>query len=135
MSQLTTRESIEQTINNYGWSIDNGDSDGFAACFTDSGELVVDPNTTVTGSAELRNFVAARVAARAPGSIVRHHSTGVTIVKQTDDEARVRSLFLATVLRAEGLSPMATGWYDDELVRDGDTWVIKRRVLHLDVVS
>ncbi len=49
----------------------------------------------------------------------------------TDDTATVRTVFAQT-MHVPSLSIGATGWYDDEFVRDGDGWIIKRRVINID---
>ncbi len=126
------RSAIEAVLYRYGWAMDRGDPDEFAACFAPDGELVVADTPPIIGTDALKGFVAARVAARPAGSIMVHEMTDLTVVHADDDAAQTRSLFTGRLRSATGVRLVATGWYDDRFVRSGEHWLIHHRVVNVD---
>jgi uncharacterized protein (TIGR02246 family) len=128
---MSARHLIEDRLYRYSWAIDAGDADGVAECFTIDAEMT-SPGGTKRGREAIRSDTAAQREARAARGIVRHLTTNVTIDGETAESASVRSIFLVSARNPEGLTVMAAGWYEDDLVREGDSWLISRRVTHVD---
>jgi ketosteroid isomerase-like protein len=132
VSELAMRSAIEAVLYRYGWAMDRGDQDEFAACFTPDGELVLADTPTIVGTDALKGFVAARVAARPPETVMVHQMTGLTVVRADDDAAQTRSRLSGSLHSATGVRLVATGWYDDHFVRTGEHWLLQRRVVNVD---
>jgi ketosteroid isomerase-like protein len=132
VNDLAMRSAIEAVQYRYGWAMDRGDQDEFAGCFTPDGELVVADTPTIVGADALKDFVAARVAARPPATVMVHQVTDLTVVRADDNAAETRSVFRGSLHSATGVRLVATGWYDDRFVRTGDNWLLQRRVVNVD---
>jgi ketosteroid isomerase-like protein len=128
---VSAQHAIERTIFGYAWAIDSGDAEGVANCFTTDGELH-SPGGKVVGRDAIHQDTASKREARAARGIVHHLTSNLMISDETDRAAVVRSVFAVTAYKPEGITVMASGWYDDQLVKDGDAWLIKRRVIHVD---
>ena len=129
---LVDRTKIRELTARYNRCFDDGDSEGFAATFTEDGVMEVDGGFTVSGRAALEQMVR-----NTPYGIV-HVTTDATVC--VDDSHAVQD---TTVLVLQRPKPDAapdertsslfrTGRYHDELVRTPEGWRFTRRTATLD---
>jgi hypothetical protein len=130
---LTAADRIEihEVLARYAWSLDTGDEDGFISCFTPDAELAweafQEPGTW-RGHEALRRFIAWFRAQ--PQSAGRQHHVSNIIVEPVPQGARARSYVLVALAVGDGPHRLhVMGYYEDELVRDGGTWRLSRRVI------
>ncbi|MGH7789066.1 MAG: nuclear transport factor 2 family protein [Candidatus Binatia bacterium] len=125
MSALTTadRLAIHETLHRYCHCIDRGRWDEFATLFTDDCRLDLSPVLSVyDGAAGIRQFADFISGA---GLFMRHMLTNV-IVDGDGARAHAQSYVLA-LTGAPGRTQQATGMYDDQLVKQGDRWLLRSR--------
>lgn len=126
------RSAIEEALYRYAWGFDQGDMDVLASAFTEDAEYfgLGDP---LKGRAAIRDFLARlRASQREREEQSRHVISNVLILGQSDSEATLTSYF--TVFRATRgtLQPRSSGWYEDTVVPDGESWRIRTRHAHRD---
>jgi hypothetical protein len=63
----------------------------------------------------------------------RHVTTNLVVLDETDDSASIVSYLSLFVTSAGEVRLQATGVYRDQVVRIGDEWRIRERLLQLDV--
>lgn len=148
--ELVAREHIRDTLARYNWSGDAGRVDDLAATFCLDGVLEIRGLQSLRGRSEITAFLrgvtsglaasTARVDVEptlkptprpAPKPIVRHNVANLLFTDLTPVRALVSSYF--TVVTHVGLDHF--GRYRDELVPDGDTWLIKHRKVSTDWAS
>jgi uncharacterized protein (TIGR02246 family) len=112
---------ITQLYAAYNLAVDDGDGDGFAACFVAGGALVADGNP-IEGHVALADF-ARSVPAGLPG--IRHMATNVNV--SGDGDAATGRSYLMVVLAGAQPQVLMTGQYRDTLRRDGGAWRFVRR--------
>lgn len=124
----------------YNLSVDLGDVAGWARCFTDDGQFVIDghtewarsagvPEVDLRGAAQLTAFMGEVAEERS----VRHWTSNL-VLRQRDANA-VSGMSLMTVwdlAAARAGEVVLTGVMRDHLVHDVSGWRFRRRHLHLD---
>jgi uncharacterized protein (TIGR02246 family) len=105
----------------YAVTLDEGDTDGFVACFTADARFTA-PGTEVVGREALSAF--ATGYANGPFAGTRHHITTVAATA-ANNGASVRAYALVT---REGEVVLAAV-YDDDVVRDGKAWRFARHAI------
>ena len=117
------RTEIQELYGRYGILIDAGDADGWADCFTADGSMAVTGTPIdLAGREQLAEFARNHHASEHGAS--RHHITS-TSVSASGGGATGRSYALV----ANGGQVLAGMTYDDELVKDGDSWRFSKRVV------
>jgi hypothetical protein len=135
-------EEIRQLLARCSQSLDFGDADGFAACFTADGVLEsTAPEEGLGGShrgrEELRTFV--RTAQTYAAGHVRHSAVN-SLIEGDGTSARASSYAIVTrdygrpILEGETTftALATTGLFFDELVKSDDRWLFSRRRFVLD---
>jgi hypothetical protein len=135
---LTAQEfaEIQNLYAAYNLASDAGDAERYAACFTDDGELLIDPlGVSVRGRA---NFVTykQRDAAGRGGRYRRHWNGSLHLEKIRPDTVRGRCYFHGyNGVPGEPPTLGDAGVYDDTIVREDGTWKFARRHLTLDATA
>ena len=113
----------------YAHTIDDGDADGWAACFTPEGELWSTRPSEVTGRAALAEFARSRIAG--PGDPERHLSWNHTFDRI---DGGVTGRCSASLARSgpEGTVLLFAATYRDRFERHDGRWCIARREVHYD---
>ncbi|HVM63232.1 MAG TPA: nuclear transport factor 2 family protein [Acidimicrobiales bacterium] len=117
---------ITQLYAAYNLAVDDGDGDGFAACFVGDGALVTD-GSPIEGTAALADF-ARSVPVGMPG--IRHMATNVRVTGERD-AATGRSYLMLLIAGAQP-QVLMTGRYSDTLRRDNGAWKFVRRDFTID---
>lgn len=139
--ELVAREHIRDTLARYNWSGDAGRVDDLAATFCLDGVLEIRGLQSLRGRSEITEFLGGVTLAVSTAAavdveatlkpIVRHNVANLLFTDLTPERAMVSSYF--TVVTHVGLDHF--GRYRDELVPDGDTWLIKHRKVSTDWAS
>jgi uncharacterized protein (TIGR02246 family) len=116
------RLEIQDLYGRYGIAIDDGDAEGWAACFTARGGMTVGDQLELNGREELAGFAAAHH--ESPRGAGRHHFTTIAVTG-TEDGAAGRAYSLMT-LGGQVTSAMS---YVDELVKEDGAWRFARRTV------
>ncbi|MEW2459313.1 MULTISPECIES: nuclear transport factor 2 family protein [Microbacterium] len=131
------RQEIAMLLARIAHLADAGDPAEYVRCFTpdavwdltDATDLPMDVQT-ISGRAALLAGVHERRAAgiQGPGTHTRHDVSSIA-VEVDGDRARSRAYF--RYYRGTDGAPVlaAMGVYADEFVRDGDRWLLRRRVI------
>jgi hypothetical protein len=132
-AQLSTadRLEIQELTARYAWSLDTGDEDEFVACFCRSGELIWDVFETEgrwQGSDALSRFIG--YFRQRPESAGRQHHVSNLVVTASAAGACARSYVAVALRQAQGPHVLnVMGYYEDELARENDRWLISRRYI------
>lgn len=116
------RVEITQLYAKYNFSLDFGDSAGWAATFTDDGVFASGPNT-FTGTEQLKGFAdgfASRMKAR-------HWTNNLVIEDGASGAAGKCYLVLYKLGDEGGPSILTSGVYNDELTKTASGWRFKSR--------
>lgn len=128
-------ESLHRLYGAQSHHIDGGRARAWAATFTPDGEFRSPTYPRpVTGTAELTAFAERFFAdARAAGVTVRHVLTNV-FAERADERTALVHAYLQIVSTPDGGEPRLDRMtvVTDDLVLDGDGWLIRRRVVHRD---
>ncbi len=136
LEKLEAERDILRTLYRYGHTIDVGDEDGWAACFTEDGEFVTNPRMEdytpyrIVGRQALTEFVHNHT--RPPG-LWHKHLLIEPLIDVDGDTASVNSYF--AVLNDHEGKPVVRvfGRYVDRMRRDGDgVWRFVERSAHLE---
>ena len=130
--QLADRSAIEELMWNYVRAIDTWDADAYAEVFTENGAF-----GQTKGREALHNMVTSMAAGRAEraakGEAVPplHHVMSNQTIDFTSPTRAVVNYYWQTVSRGSPGGPrpemLAQGWGRDEVVKQGDTWLIENR--------
>jgi 3-phenylpropionate/cinnamic acid dioxygenase small subunit len=124
---------IQNLYARYNHMSDAGDAEGYAACFTDDGMLVIDPlGVAVHGRAAFVTYKQKDAAGR--GGRYRRHWNGSLLLEPVDaDTVRGRCYFHGFNGTPGELPVFAdAGVYEDRIVRVAGTWRFSRRHITLD---
>jgi 3-phenylpropionate/cinnamic acid dioxygenase small subunit len=131
--QRRARQDIADVLVRYASGIDRRKWGLFRSCFADGCEADYGDIGTWNDAEEFTTFM--RKMHEPLGSTL-HRITNETVELQGEDEATARSYVDALVMGPDnGSAYRIAGYYDDELVRDGDGWKITRRrftMVHLE---
>jgi uncharacterized protein (TIGR02246 family) len=112
--------AIQQLYARFCHTLDDGEADAFAACFT-SNATFGGVGTPVQGHDALRQFAVDLV-----GKNMRHVATGIYI--EGDGDHAVGRAYLVAYRGSRPAKLLATGRYRDTIHRDGGTWRFAERV-------
>ena len=133
LQHLEDDAAIRSTLYAYGAAIDYGDREQFLDCFTPDADYVVTMRLSGPGSGlqfhgvdELGAYFDGHT--HAPAAWHKHVTTNVSIAL-AGDTATARSYFLRVDAASEAgpATVIASGRYEDTLVRDGQVWRIRSR--------
>jgi len=113
---------IYELFSRYTLAFDRQDVDAIANCFTEDGVFGF-------GDRGLRGRDRIREYAKVHGRIRSRHITASPVYEldPAGDMATGQSTAILTVPTRSGYKVAFIGWYDDELKRVGDEWLISRR--------
>lgn len=125
---LSTQDyiDIEQLYATYNHAIDAGDGEAWAATFTQDGTF-----NKFTGHDQLVGFIQ-QWKEKMNGGNRRHWNTNLRIVPSKDGASASVFLMLVDVSTK---SIVATGMYNDTLVKSGDGWRFKTRQTTMDTAA
>lgn len=131
-SYADDRAEIEELMARYLFALDWGDGESYAACFVEDGEIDWARETTKGRPALAAMCLGFRSAmASIMGAGVPHrHFLAQTAVTVDGDRAFVRAAWFEAARRDDGLGKASFGHYEDELVRQGGSWLFKRRKIY-----
>jgi 3-phenylpropionate/cinnamic acid dioxygenase small subunit len=131
------RPLIENTLYRAAWGFDENDIDLVAAQFTENARMTLqigrdgDLIGPFEGRAAIRKLHADSFAAQTDQR--RHNISNLIIEKETEDSASTVSNLTLLSIENGAARVLSTGWYRDELVRDGGDWLIQNRHIYLDL--
>ena len=117
---------IQHLYSRYNTAIDTGNGPDFGACYAAPGYF--DSGMSVIEGIENIEAFAVQTHTNMPG--MRHNSTN--IVLEGDGKTARGSAFLIGYLVDGGYKVIATGRYQDELVKTDAGWRFSRRVFKMD---
>jgi uncharacterized protein (TIGR02246 family) len=121
---LLAEAAIRRTLAEYCQSCDDGRFADFGRCFTEDAEFTV-LGRRYRGRAAIEEWIAQAMPPERRGK----HVTANSVVRRDGDRAVVTSDYLFLVPDEKGPRITVAGRYDDELVRDGEQWLIARRAI------
>jgi uncharacterized protein (TIGR02246 family) len=119
-------DQVSRTLAGYCQYLDDGDFDRWVELFTEDARLLFGGRTTV-GRTDIRSYMEQVQPPRGRGK----HITSNILVDVHGDSAIAHTDYLFLRPTDQGLVPIATGRYHDELVRDGDRWRFRQREITL----
>ena len=129
---LEDQLAIQRVITNYSAFLDARDYEGYVGLFTEDG-VWQNGATRREGRAQIRAMLTSLFGEPDPAfvNLSSFHQIGNFEIDVDGDTAHAKSRFVF-VWRGEGgaPTPALSGQYEDDLVRVGDEWKIKRRVDH-----
>jgi ketosteroid isomerase-like protein len=130
LQALADRFAIIETIQTYGWSVDERRMDIFADLFANDAtfDIVIagaEPVQTPSGRDAIVTWMSDYMDAL--DFQMRHRMGNVLVTEQSGDAATALSYLLLTATTPERTEPMATACYTWRLVREDDAW----RVAHI----
>ncbi len=130
--QLEDMLAIQRLLTDYGRTLDDRDSAGFARLFAREGEWVAPPDFRTRGPEAIQAMID-RLLANTPPSGRAHYITNLSI-DIDGDQATAHCRFVLVEPIADG-SPRIrlSGHYDDELVREDGHWRFLCRTLTPDL--
>jgi 3-phenylpropionate/cinnamic acid dioxygenase small subunit len=132
LTRLEDEAAIRDRLYSYGTALDYGDRDQFLSCFTPDADYYVTMRIGVAGAFEfhgrdqLTGYFDSHT--HAPAAWHKHITTNPTITID-GDTAGSTSYFIRVDAGSEAgpATMLASGRYQDQLVRDGGTWRIRSR--------
>lgn len=134
---MTARAEIEDVLGRASWGYDENDVDLIAAQFTETASMTLqigregDTIGPFEGREQIRKLHADSLAAQTDQR--RHNVSNLTIWSESADAASVTSNLTLLSIENGAIKVLSSGWYRDELVRDGGGWHIAKRHVYLDL--
>ncbi|MCE0764658.1 nuclear transport factor 2 family protein [Pseudonocardia kujensis] len=134
---MTARAEIENTLGRAAWGYDENDVDLIAAQFAETATMTMqigrDGETIgpFDGREAIRKLHADSLAGQTDQR--RHNISNLVVVKETADSASTTSNLTLLSIEDGAIRVLSSGWYRDELVKQGDAWLITSRHIYLDL--
>lgn len=134
---MTARAEIENTLGRASWGYDEDDVDLIAAQFTDTASMTMqigrdgDTIGPFEGREAIRKLHADSLVAQTDQR--RHNLSNLVITAETADSASTTANLTLLSIENGAVQVLSSGWYRDDLVREGDTWLISSRHIYLDL--
>jgi 3-phenylpropionate/cinnamic acid dioxygenase small subunit len=131
------RPLIENTLHRAAWGYDENDVDLIAAQFTENASMTMqigrdgDTIGPFEGREAIRKLHADSLAAQTDQR--RHNFSNLIIDKETDDSASTTANLTLLSIENGTVKVLSSGWYRDEMVREGENWLIRSRHIYLDL--
>jgi uncharacterized protein (TIGR02246 family) len=121
---------VDRLYATYARTLDGGDPDGWAACFTSDGSFEPSSGGRVVGTDALREFAAARQAEWREQAMTVKHWSNHRVVEELDDAALRASCYGMVVATRHGERPeiLVSSTFRDELVLRDARWLFASRV-------
>lgn len=134
---MTARAEIENTLGRASWGYDEDDVDLIAAQFTETASMTMqigrdgDTIGPFEGREAIRKLHADSLVAQTDQR--RHNLSNLVITAETADSASTTANLTLLSIENGAVQVLSSGWYRDDLVRSGDTWLIASRHIYLDL--
>jgi len=130
---LEDRLAISDLFVRYTTALDRGDVATVVDCFTGDAALESPVIGVIAGHEAIRGFAGRFAALRAGGTQFRHMVTNIAAeIEAGGDRARA-SAYLLVLITQDGKSrPLPPGRYECEVIKEGDSWRFRRRVVFHD---
>jgi ketosteroid isomerase-like protein len=134
---MSARAEIENTLGRASWGYDENDVDLIAAQFTEDAVMTLqigrdgDTIGPFEGREAIRKMHADSLAAQTDQR--RHNISNLTIVKETADSASTTTNLTLLSIENGAVQVLSSGWYRDELRKEGDAWLLASRHIYLDL--
>lgn len=125
------RWSILAAYARYAHTIDDGDAEGWAACFTEDGVLWSSRGTAIASRRGLEEFARAYIAQR---TLPERHLSWHHLLEPDGEACRGRCSAALIRPATAGAAFAFSATYRDLFVRAGERWLIARRDVHYDEV-
>jgi hypothetical protein len=136
VDRLESEREIRDLMVTYAESLDYGNKDAWAACFTADGDFDVrmrgEAMFAHSGTEALAAFAAGH--SHAPNVYHKHFLSVPVIEFAGPDGATARTYFTMLHERPQGPIVLVIGRYLDELARVDDRWVFKTRVVDMEAL-
>lgn len=134
---MSARAEIEDVLGRASWGYDENDVDLIAAQFTETASMTLqigragDTIGPFEGREQIRKLHGDSLAAQTDQR--RHNVSNLTIWSESADAATVTSNLTLLSIENGAIQVLSSGWYRDELVKDGGGWHIAKRHVYLDL--
>src|SRR5258707_978316 len=129
-SVLEEKDAIRELIARYCFLIDNAEFDAWAATFTEDAVFEVVGLFKFEGRASIREF-ANHIPKNERGLPGMKHCTLNQIIAVSGDTATA-TCYLLLIREGTPLHVDIAGRYEDELVKQSGSWLLKRRTAYFD---
>ena len=120
---------IQETIARYSICADTGDADGFASVFTEDGLWEWKAaGLHFCGRSQLRR-VGEAVFTHAKGA---QHAISNPVIRVNGNHAKSICQLTVSLSKPEQIYSLMLGYYEDELVKADDNWLISRRMVRVE---
>jgi uncharacterized protein (TIGR02246 family) len=119
-------DQVGTTLARYCQYLDDGDFDRWIELFTEEARLIFGGRTTV-GRPDIRSYME---QVQPPAGRGKHITSNI-LVDLDGDTATAHTDYMFVRPTGQGLVPIATGRYHDELVRRDGRWLFHRREITL----
>jgi ketosteroid isomerase-like protein len=127
-SIVEEKDAIRDVLSAYCFYVDSNNLDRWAELFTEDAIFVF--GQEVKGRAAIRDYVAAKFIPHWPNK----HCTLNSLITINGTEAKAESYLIVVRASDQGMIVSFAGRYEDELVKQGETWRIKVRKVYRDIV-
>ncbi|MFW0783494.1 nuclear transport factor 2 family protein [Gordonia sp. CPCC 206044] len=133
---MSIREEIENVLARYALAYDSGDMAAVEKVFASDAVLTLEITDgasvgPLNGIDEIMGLY--RGAHESQTDQRRHITTNLAVEPLADDTVKTTSYLLITSAENGTLTPLSTGVYEDEWVRGGESWQLRRRHIALDL--
>ena len=129
MRACMDKVEIREVLSRYSICADTGNAEGFAAVFTQDGVWEWDAaGLRFRGRPALRRLAEA-VHTHAKGA---QHAVGNSVIRIDGDRAHSICQLSCFLSKPEQIYTLMVGFYEDDLVRVDDEWLITRRVVRIE---
>ena len=129
VQEFLDKAEIQEILARYSICVDTGDADGFAALFTEDGvwewEAV---GLSFCGRKAIRQ-IAMAVSTHAKGA---QHAISNPVIRVQGNKAKSICQLTCFLSRPEQIYTLMVGFYEDELVKVDDHWMISRRAARVE---
>ncbi|MBN9099841.1 MULTISPECIES: nuclear transport factor 2 family protein [unclassified Pseudonocardia] len=131
------RPLIENTLHRAAWGYDENDVGLIAAQFTENASMTMqigrdgDLIGPFEGREAIRKLHADSLASQTDQR--RHNFSNLIIDKETDGSASTVANLTLLSIENGAVKVLSSGWYRDEMVRQGEDWLIRSRHIYLDL--
>lgn len=132
---MADKQAITELLNHGAVAYDAGDVDFLTDMFVEDGVFTIriqdnDPST-FEGRDAIRSLYAGSLESQDDQR--RHVIANLYFESETDDSARAVSYLVLLTVKGGSLTVLSTGVYTDDVVSDGGSWRLKKRLLELDL--
>lgn len=131
-SVLEEKDAIRELMARYCFHFDNGEFNQWLDLFTDDGVFDLGAMGRISGRVGLQQFL--KTIPLTNGLPLMKHCVMNSIVSVTGKHATARS-YVIVVRGGEQVTVSIAGRYEDQVVKDGNTWRFNERKVHFDLMG